>query len=101
MASYRKIFPNKIIQKYHILEHHRILFIAQSGFGLGLLSERDTEASHQAVAKLEKRALVLRNEKDRMILLLLKNSTAHHFSIPTYNLKKKKKWLVIFGLNVT
>ena len=54
MGLYRRMFPNKCIPKQHILEHHCVPFIKRSGFGLGLLGEQGTEASHQSIAKIER-----------------------------------------------
>lgn len=56
METYRRLFTNSTIPKQHILEHHCIPFIKQHGFSLGLLGEQGTEASHQSMAVLEKRA---------------------------------------------
>ena len=53
---YRRLFPNTTIPKQHILEHHCIPHIKQHGFGLGLMGEQGTEASHQSIALIEQRA---------------------------------------------
>ena len=62
MKQYRQMFPNKTIPKQHILEHHCVPFIQLTNIGLGCLGEQGTEASHQAVKKLEKRASGLKQD---------------------------------------
>ena len=56
MEIYRRFFPNTTIPKQHILEHHCIPHIKQHSFGLGLMGEQGTEASHQSIALIEQRA---------------------------------------------
>ena len=70
MVIYRRLFPNKTIPKLHLLEHHCIPFIKQHGFALGLMSEHGTEASHQSIALIEKRAcgIVNKLKKQKFIL---------------------------------
>ncbi|GFO43533.1 hypothetical protein PoB_007003800 [Plakobranchus ocellatus] len=55
--QYRIHFPQNLIPKQHILEHHVIPHIKRFGFGVGLLGEQGTEASHQSISKITTRAL--------------------------------------------
>ena len=66
LAYFRAHFANTIIPKQHILEHHCLPFILQFGIGLGLHGEQGTEASHQFIAKLDKRMCGIRNESQRI-----------------------------------
>jgi len=56
------MFPNKSIPKQQILEHHCVPFIQLTKIGLGCLGGQGTQASHQSVKKLEKRASGLRSD---------------------------------------
>ncbi|XP_012944118.1 uncharacterized protein LOC106013308 [Aplysia californica] len=70
MTLYRRCFPNKTIPKQHILEHHCISWMEKHKFGLGLLGEQGTEASHQQIAKLEKRACGINNVTKKLEFIL-------------------------------
>ena len=70
MSHYRDLFPNKTIPKQHILKHHCTEFMRIHKFGLSLLSEQGTEASHQSISKIASRANGIINEKDRLHFIL-------------------------------
>ena len=62
MAVYRRHFPDKILPKHHVLEHHCIPFIQRYRFGLGLLGEQGGELLHSTIGKIQKRTQVLKDE---------------------------------------
>ncbi|GFN74207.1 hypothetical protein PoB_000071300 [Plakobranchus ocellatus] len=71
LTLYRRLFPQKIIPKQHILEHHCISHIKQYKLGLGLLGEQGTESCHQSISYLEKvraRGIVDPTQKLRHIM---------------------------------
>ncbi|GFO40644.1 amine oxidase [Plakobranchus ocellatus] len=70
MATYRRMFPRKIIPKQHLLEKHCIPHIKQHLFGLGLLEEQGTENSHQMIGLLETRARGIKNDMCKLKFIL-------------------------------
>ena len=66
MRTFRRVYPQKIVPKQHILEKHCIPFIEKHKFGLGMLGEQGTELSHQTMHKLESRARGIIDKKERM-----------------------------------
>ena len=72
MTLYRKQFPNKVIPKQHILEHHCVPFIQKTKIGLGLLGEQGTELCHQTIKRIEKKAKGINNETDHMYYVMKK-----------------------------
>lgn len=70
MSLFRQSFTNKIIPKQHILEKHCVPWMKEHLFGLGLMGEQGTEASHQAIAKLDKRACGITNAIQKMEFIL-------------------------------
>ncbi|GFO04481.1 amine oxidase [Plakobranchus ocellatus] len=70
MATYRRMFPRKIIPKKHLLEKHCIPHIKQHLFGLGPLGEQGTENSHQMIGVLETRARGIKNDMCKLKFIL-------------------------------
>ena len=70
MAAYRSLFPNKVIPKQHILEHHCLQFMRSTGCSLGLLGEQGTEASHQSIGRISSRVLGINNDIDRLSFIM-------------------------------
>ena len=70
MQLYRQLFPNKTTPKHHILEIHCIPFIKSTKLGLGATGEHGIEASHQSLAKIEKRAsgIMSATQKSKFLL---------------------------------
>ena len=62
MAVYRRHFPDKILPKHHVLEHHCIPFIQRYRFGLGLLGEQGGELLHSTIGKIQKRTQAMKDE---------------------------------------
>ena len=66
MTFYRRYFPDKVIPKMHILEHHCLPFIESFGFGLGLLGEQGGELIHHTLAKIERRIHGIKSTNKRI-----------------------------------
>ena len=95
MTIYRRQFPNKVIPKQHILEYHCMPFIERTMCGLGLLGEQGTEMSHQTVKKIEKRALGVVNECEKMKFvmktLIIQTAPALTKALPISKPKSSKR----------
>ena len=74
MSFYRQYFPDKVIPKMHILEHHCLPFTELFGFGLGLLGEQGGELIHHTLAKIERRMQGIKSSNKR----LRSTIEAHH-----------------------
>jgi hypothetical protein len=71
MQHYRGTFSDKrVIPKQHILEKHCVTWIKTWGFGLALHGEQGGEEMHAAINRLKRRAWGLRNNEDRLRLLM-------------------------------
>ena len=84
MKIYRRYFPDKIIPKQHILEHHCANWIRVNGFGLGFLGEQGGEVVHSMVAGIEKRACGIRNKTKELKFII---ETQLLQTYPTVNAK--------------
>ena len=93
MSRYREYFPDRLIPKMHILEHHCLPFIETFGFGLGLLGEQGGESVHASMSVIEKRTSGIRNPVKRMRLTVeahyVQNSPSLRVLFP--EIKKRKK----------
>ena len=94
MDNYRKYFPNKVIPKQHILEHHCLSFIETYGFGLGLLGEQGGELLHASMSQFEKRSVGIRNPLKRMRSVIeshrIQNSPSLRNDFPVITKRRKK-----------
>ena len=88
MKLYRKLYPNKTAPKHHILEKHCIPFIKSTKLGLGATGEHGIEASHQSLAKIEKRASGIMSAPQKS-MFLLKSSLLQNY--PKLRYAKKTK----------
>ena len=95
MTLYRKNFPQKVLPKHHILEHHCTTFIKKHRFGLGLLGEQGGELLHSTIGKIQKRTHAMKDEasqlKTTMQLHLLQTSQQVQSLIPPKRRKKSNK----------
>ena len=62
MNFFCKHFPGKVTPKQHFLEKHCVQWIQTYGFGMGFHAEQGGELIHATVARLERRAIAVRNE---------------------------------------
>ena len=69
IAYYKELFK-VITPKHHILEKHCTPFIRRHGFGLGLLGEQGTEASHQTISKISSRSVGINNEVQKLKFIM-------------------------------
>ena len=94
MALYRKNFSKKITPKQHFLENHCVPWIQRYGFGMGFHGEQGGELIHASVAKLERRALGIRNDAAQLHNILknqhLQTTPALLSSAPTPKKRRKK-----------
>ena len=95
MTLYCKCFPQKVLPKHHILEHHCATFIKKHRFGLGLLREQKGELLHSTIRKIQKRTHAMTDEasqlKTTMQLHLLQTSQQVQSLIPPKRKKKSNK----------
>ena len=102
MDRYRTLFPNKTIPKQHILEHHCIDCISQNKFGLGMLGEQGTEASHQSISKFEQRACGINNSLSKLEFVmkshLLEVAPSLRYPKPTTKKKASKEHSLLQGM---
>ncbi|GFR65653.1 immune-associated nucleotide-binding protein 5 [Elysia marginata] len=66
MTKYREYFPQKVLPKHHILEHHCIPFIRKHKFGMGILGEQGGELLHSTIGKIQKRTHAMRDEASQL-----------------------------------
>ena len=66
MTLYRKNFPQKVLPKHHILEHHCTTFIKKHRFGLGLLGEQGGELLHSTIGRIQKRTHAMKDEDSQL-----------------------------------
>ena len=94
MTFYRQYFPDKVIPKMHILEHHCLPFIESFGFGLGLLGEQGGELIHHTLAKIERRIHGIKSTNKRIRSTVeahyVKNSPELRKYIPQIKKRKTK-----------
>ena len=80
-------YPGNIIPKHHILHKHCIPHIKRFGFGMGLLGEQGTEASHQTISRIERRAISITNKLDKFKFIM----TTHYLGVsPSLQIQRKK-----------
>ena len=95
LTLYRKNFPQKVLPKHHILEHHCATFIKKHRFGLGLLGEQRGEPLHSTIGKIQKRTHAMKDKssqlKTTMQLHLLQTSQQVQSPIPPKRKKKSNK----------
>ena len=95
MRFFRRNFPKKVIPKQHLLEHHCVPFIHETGLGLGLLGEQGTENSHQHIAKIEQRASGILNKVTQLKYVLnthlVQQSPEIQAGLESTRTQKKKK----------
>ncbi|GFO19283.1 amine oxidase [Plakobranchus ocellatus] len=70
MNNYRVRFPNSISPKHHILERHCIEWMRRYKFGMAFHGEQGGEMLHSTIAKTERRAAGLRQEKQKMACIM-------------------------------
>ena len=76
MNFYRTHFSEvRIIPKQHILEAHCVQWIRRWGFGLAFHGEQGGEEMHATVNTLKRRAWGLKNDEDRLCLLMKEQLT--------------------------
>ena len=76
MTFYRAWFPDvRIVPKQHILEAHCMQWIGCWGFGLALHGEQGGEEIHATVNRIQRRAWGMRNDEDRLHLLMKEQLT--------------------------
>ena len=83
IGHYTAMNKSNKIPKHHILQYHCVPFIKRHGFGLGLLGEQGTEASHQTIAKISTRSMGINNEMQRLKFVMtthILNSSPSLFS---------------------
>ena len=99
MTFYRARFPEvRIIPKQLVLEAHCVQWIRRWGFGLALHGEQGGEEIHATVNRIQRRAWGMRNNEDRLRLLMKEQLTQASPVLqatppPPYPLPPKKKKL--------
>ena len=92
MQYFRRTFATvKILPKQHILEAHCVPFIKQWGFGMALHGEQGGEQMHATVNQLKRRAWGIRNDGERLKVLMREQQIRASPMLENTPTKKKKK----------
>ena len=88
ITTFQSLFPGKLLPKHHILHKHCIPHIERHGFGLGLMGEQGTEASHQTIARIAERARAMRDEKKKLKFIM----ETHYLGVaPSLRIQREKR----------
>ena len=88
IRKFESFYPGKLLPKHHILHKHCIPYIIRHGFGLGLMGEQGTEASHQTIARISERAVAIKDPLKKLQFIM----HTHYLGVsPTLKIKREKR----------
>ena len=88
IRKFESFYPGKLLPKHHILHKHCIPYIIRHGFGLGLMGEQGTEASHQTIARISERAVAIKDPLKKLQFIM----HTHYLDVsPTLKIKREKR----------